>query len=161
MVVRLDHPELASEGDVALKLFDRRFATQLRENELICPWTVPVENEFHRFLGDDGASKFLAALDADDEMMSQDWQTWDTAQNEAYISHQAKRLCDIEVKVYKSLKDIQGVVVPRLITCVTISGSVSAQSTMISQYTHVPGIVLQYVKGFHWPILEKNAPRET
>lgn len=43
MVVRLDHPELASEGDMVLKLFDRRFATQLRENELICPWTVPLE----------------------------------------------------------------------------------------------------------------------
>ncbi|KAJ5197515.1 hypothetical protein N7449_007994 [Penicillium cf. viridicatum] len=39
MVVRIACSDLALEGDMALKLFDRRFATQLRKDEKLRPWT--------------------------------------------------------------------------------------------------------------------------
>ena len=65
MVVRLACSAIALEGDMVLKSFDRRHATQLREDEMIKPWTSDIEKGHHRFILDGGAAKFIHMLNTD------------------------------------------------------------------------------------------------
>lgn len=56
MVVRVTCSDLALEGNMVLKLFDRRFARQLRKNEKLRPWTSDIERDYHQFVLDGGVS---------------------------------------------------------------------------------------------------------
>lgn len=65
-----------------LKLFDRRFATQLREDEKIRPWNPDTETEYRQFILDGGASEFVTQLN-DGE--TPEGSTWSAAMDETYL----------------------------------------------------------------------------
>lgn len=64
-------------GHSFLKLYDWRYATQLRRDHRIDPWTQSHEDAYREFVENGDAAEFIATLDdeTDDEL-------WETAQNE-------------------------------------------------------------------------------
>ena len=64
MVVRLFQKERLGEPTV-LKLFDRRFASQLREEAEAEPWTMGFEARYHRFIQNGSAADFITTLEED------------------------------------------------------------------------------------------------
>lgn len=57
---------------VVLKLFDRRYATQLRRDQRIDPWAVDIEREYRRFVFDGGASEFIDKLNSNENLASEE-----------------------------------------------------------------------------------------
>ncbi|KAE8146932.1 hypothetical protein BDV25DRAFT_169521 [Aspergillus avenaceus] len=160
MVIILDYPSLGLGGEVALKLFDRRFATQFREDEDIEPWTLDIETQYLDYIRNGSAAAFIRKLDSDSTVDGDDGEedeeeegTWTTSQNEAYLHHRMRNLYETEVEVYHALKEIQGKHVPRLYACVTVAGSAN-------EYTDIPGVLLQYVRGFQLRDIAAHAPRD-
>lgn len=125
-----------------LKLFDRYFATTIREEREICPRTSDIEKEYHQFILDGGASKLFTELKANSELAEQEGDDWNDLQFEAYLHHVILGLYETEVEVYNTLKDSQGNDVPRLFACVTVPHSTCEQTIPVSQYVNVPGILL-------------------
>lgn len=132
-----------------LKLYDWRYSTQLRQDHKINPWTQSHEDAYREFVENDDAAKFIAALDdeTDDE-------SWDMAQNEAYLFEVSRDLHQCEVKAYGYLKDLQGKNVPRFFANV----HVNAFSTKNFLF-EVQGIMIEFIKGYSLSDLAKNEPQ--
>ncbi|CAG8410346.1 unnamed protein product [Penicillium salamii] len=159
MVVRISCPDLKLAGDVVLKLFDRRFATQLREDDKVRPWTPEIERAYHQFVIDGGASHFIADLNNDDDIAQQS-ETWNSSQDEAYLYDTVSDLYQTEIEVYDALENMQGDDVPRLLAYVTIPGVKLTKTEPERRYIEVSGILLQYVEGFPLTDLADHTPRE-
>lgn len=157
MVVRLLQKEGLGKPTV-LKLFDRRFASQLREEAEAEPWTMESEAQYHRFIQNGGAAEFITSLEEDS--MSED-EEGDMVKNEAYLHHEMHRLYKTEREVYSTLKDLQGKRIPRLLHALTFPAfSTSyAASKLINKYTAIPGIILQHIDGFTLSELSVYAPK--
>ncbi|CAI7597797.1 unnamed protein product [Penicillium viridicatum] len=84
MVVRIACSDLALGGDMVLKVFDRRFVTQLQKDEKLRPWTSDIESDYHQFVLDGGASQFITEVDNNGEI-AQQGETWNSSQDEAYL----------------------------------------------------------------------------
>lgn len=132
-----------------LKLYDWRYATQLRLDHKINPWSQSHEDAYREYVENNDAAKFVAALEdeTDDNL-------WDTAQNEAYLSEVCRDLHQCELKAYGCLKDLQGKSVPRFFANVHIN----AFSTE-NFFFEVQGIMIEFVKGYSLSDLAKNEPR--
>lgn len=142
MVVRLACSSLALEGDMVMKLFDRRFATQFRQEEEISPWTWNIEKGYHQFVLDGGASKLITELNSNSDLACQEGHTWNDSQNEAYLHDRMIDLYETEVEAYNTLKDLQGDDIPQFFACLTIPISTSVQTESVSQYIDIAGILL-------------------
>ncbi|KAJ5139018.1 uncharacterized protein N7515_003866 [Penicillium bovifimosum] len=156
MLIRMACSSLRLEGDMILKLFDRRFATQLRDYEKIRPWTPGLETEYHQFILDGGASEFVAQLN-DGE--TPEGSTWSAAMDETYLHDHMLDLYKTEVQVYSNLKEIQGTDVPNLLASAIMPIPYPDQAS--SEYTDIPGILLQYIDGFPLTDIEEYIPRES
>ncbi|KAJ5245117.1 hypothetical protein N7489_005213 [Penicillium chrysogenum] len=154
MLIRMACSSL--EGDMILKLFDRRFATQLREDEKIRPWTPDTETEYCQFILDGGASEFITQLN-DGE--TPEGSTWSAAMDETYLHDHMLDLYKTEVQVYNTLKEIQGTDIPKLLASAVIPIPCLGQTS--SEYTDIPGILLQYIEGFPLTDIEEYTPRES
>lgn len=159
MVVRISCPNLTLEGDMVLKLFDRRFATQLREDDNIRPWTPEIERAYHQFVNDGGASRFIADLNNDDDT-AQQGETWNSSQDETYLYDTVSDLYQTEIEVYDALEDMQGDDIPQLLAYVIIPGVKLTEKEPERRYIGVSGILLQYVEGFPLTNLADHTPRE-
>ena len=100
MVVRLSCSALALEGDMVLKFIDRRLAKQLREDEMIKPWTSDIEKGHHRFILDGGAAKFIHMLNTDHGKASEDSDKGTDSQIEADAHEHMSGFYKSEVQVY-------------------------------------------------------------
>ncbi|KAJ6188445.1 hypothetical protein N7519_003353 [Penicillium mononematosum] len=156
MLIRMACSALGLEDDMILKLFDRRFATQLREDEKIRPWTPETETEYHQFILDGGASEFVAQLN-DGE--APEGSTWSAAMDETYLHDHMLDLYKTEAQVYSNLKEIQGTDIPKLLASAIMPIPCPAQTS--SEYTDIPGILLQYIEGFPLTDIEEYTPRES
>jgi hypothetical protein len=159
MVVEVDHPALASKGYMVLKLYDRRWIPEFRIDGGAEVWTPKIENEFNQFMNDSRSAQFLVDLQADKEIMTPYSQQFSDAQSEAFMNEVMRDLYKTEVRAYDTLSDVQGNVVPRLFGLVTISSSPSVQPGSLDQHTAMPGLLLQYVRGFSLEHLASHAPR--
>lgn len=162
MIVRIDdYPKLASEGSMVLKLFDRRFITEFRQIWNVDIWTPETEKEFRHFVNDSRSSKFLVDIKNDKgKKMSPCDMKMSAGQSEAWMNQTMLDLYNTEVKAYDTLSDVQGDVVPRLIGLVTASSSSSVSPGPLDQPTAIPGILLQYIRGFELKDIGKHAPKE-
>ena len=157
MLIRMACSSLRLEGDMILKLFDRRFATQLRQDEKIRPWTPDIETEYRQFILDGGASEFVTQLN-DGE--TPEGSTWSAAMDETYLHDQMLDLYKTEVQVYSNLREIQGTDIPKFLAS-AIMPTIPYPGQTGSEYTDIPGILLQYIKGFPLTDIEECAPRES
>jgi hypothetical protein len=78
MIVRIASSSLELDGNMVLKLFDRRFATELRKAEKPHPWTSDIERDYHQFVLDGGASDFITELNNNGNI-AQQCETWNTS----------------------------------------------------------------------------------
>lgn len=155
MIVRISCPDLALDGEMVLKVFDRRFATQLRNDEKLQPWTIDVEKNYHQVVRDGGAENFIAALNSEGD---QPEEPWDGPQEEAYLHDRLIDLYKTEVKVYKALKDLQGKEIPDLLATVLIPGFDPDVPEPVTR--GFPGILLQCIEGFPLTEIADHAPKE-
>ncbi|KAE8165934.1 hypothetical protein BDV40DRAFT_285875 [Aspergillus tamarii] len=153
-------PALKSNGHMVLELFDRRFAHQLRKDHKLKPWTSDMERQYHDFVHDGCASEFITRLNNDSKMAEGEGDTRNDPQNEAYLHDHIQDLCETEVEVYQTLKNIQGKDIPQLFACLTVPSSSSSQELSVKKYTDVPGVLLQYIDGFLLTDMAAHAPQE-
>jgi hypothetical protein len=123
---------------MVLKLFDRRFATELSKDQKITPWTPDIEKKYHQFVLDGGASKLIAETDDNSEKARQESDIWNYSQNEAYF-HDYN---ETEVEVYDTLEDTyaRGSYTPTV--HMPYNSQFYPQTTSVSQYVDIPGIDL-------------------
>ena len=147
---------------VVLKLFDRRYATQLRRDQRVDPWTMDTEQQYRRFVFDGHASEFVDKLHSNESPASEEGDTWDGAQNEALLCDYIRDLYKTEVKVYDTLKELQGQDVPRPFACVIVPWrDISSRDTLANKYTDIPEILLPYIDGFPLTNIANHAPKQT
>ncbi|KJX97044.1 hypothetical protein TI39_contig585g00001 [Zymoseptoria brevis] len=116
-----------------LKLYDRRFAAQLRKDEGDDErWSPEIENEFAKFVASGEAAPFVSKLRDDDDFEEPE-EGWSAAENEAYLHNWCSDLFVTEVRAYDTLRALQGKQVPRLF-----------KST---EFGVVKGLLLEYVPG--------------
>ena len=66
-----------------LKLYDWRYATQLRQDYGVDQWAPYHEDRYRTFVEEGGAAEFISALE--DNNSIDDDQLWDTARNETFL----------------------------------------------------------------------------
>ncbi|KAF9890224.1 hypothetical protein FE257_006136 [Aspergillus nanangensis] len=153
MIGQLDHPPPGLNNSMVLKIFDRRFATQLRKDWKINAWCPDTEREYLQFIKDGKAPAFLDRLRSDKNIVSEEGDGWSIAQNEAFLHHNMQHLYNTETEVYETLKDVQGTDTPRLLASFKVS-----LPGLSCHYTEINGIFLQYIRGFPLNDLGKQAP---
>ena len=158
MVIQLDCPPLSLKGCFVLKLYDRRFATGLRQNIGACPWNPDIEDEYRRFVYKDRPSNFFK-LCSDEFWVAEEQENWNRAQYEAFLQYSCRKFRNVEVKVYDRIQDIQGKDVPRLFA--RLSARPSSNSSSISEYLGCKGILLEFIQGFPLTNLSDHAPNDT
>ena len=173
MVVRpvCQAPTTTWEGDMVLKLFDRRFAMGFRKSEEISPWSLDIEQNYHQFILNGDAAKLITELTADRDLPARNFHVWNSSQEETYLHDFMQGLYETETQVYNTLADLQGSHIPQLFSCVTMPLSTPVQNNMplsapvqnnlLSEYIDIPGILLQYVEGFPLTDIATYAPRDS
>lgn len=141
-----------------MKIFDRRFATELREDLEEDPtWSTDLEAEYSRFVRSEHAPEFFD-LCTKGLRESLFWETdelsqlWDKGREEAYLQCFCRQLYNIESYAYDQLQDIQGIHVPRLFAHVSLQ-----TSDKPNEYLDCPGLLLEYIDGFQLGDLAENA----
>ncbi|CAD6583889.1 MAG: hypothetical protein ASARMPREDX12_001477 [Alectoria sarmentosa] len=137
-----------------LKLYDWRYATQLRQDHKIDPWTQSHEDAYSEFVENGDAATFIAALD--DGTDETDDRSWDPAHNEAYLFAFSRDLHRSEVKVYAHLKDLQGKSVPRFFASVHVN-AFSTNNPLFG----VQGILMEFIVGHSLSKLAQEEPEST
>ncbi|OXV11716.1 hypothetical protein Egran_00522 [Elaphomyces granulatus] len=117
------------KGQFVLKLYDRRFSTQLWQDEKASPWNSEIESEYSEFVRDGRASHGKG----------------NKAQREAYLQYACHRIYKTEKEAYKNLHDIQGKHIPRLLARPFLQLS---DSGLANKYLDCPGILLENIQGF-------------
>ena len=132
-----------------LKLYDWRYATQLRQDHRVGQWTPYHENTYRAFVEEGGAAKFVSTLE---DTNSIDDQPWDTARDEAFLFDYCRDLHNCEVEAYDRLKDLQGKNVPRLLTGIRFHAFPTQ-----NPFFEVRGILLELITGYSLADLTKHA----
>ncbi|KAF2659114.1 hypothetical protein K491DRAFT_755570 [Lophiostoma macrostomum CBS 122681] len=156
-VVSLDWPSLKLKGTYVLKVFDRRFATQLRRDSKAKSWTPEVEKRYHQFASTGGLSRLIPYISQKetDEDWSETDERWDQAQLETYLQYRSLKLYKTEKEVYGILHAFQGKDIPYLYANVNIK---TATGPDYENYD-CPGILMEYVQGFPLTDIERYAPQ--
>jgi hypothetical protein len=146
-----------------LKLFDRRFADQLREDYGIGPWTKDTEEAYIRSIQSGAIRRFLHDLHNVEDFLEDTGEDWDNAQNEAFLADELLKLYKAETATYNALHNHQGHLVPRLLAAVDLNLTPSnveepSQREDLDLF-HVKGILLEYVEGFSLSDIHDRCPR--
>lgn len=136
-----------------LKLYDWRYATQLRQDYGVGRWDSHHEDTYRTFVNDGGAAKFVSALDDDDSI---DEELWDTAHNETFLFDHCRDLHSCEVEAYSRLKDLQGRNVPQFFADVRLN-----ETPNQNPFFEVRGILLELITGYSLADIAKHAPQSS
>lgn len=156
-----------SSSPAFLKLYDRRFAVQDREDNGIKPWTREVEQAYIDGLKAGTVSKFLHDLHTIEDFQHDTEDDWDDVQLEASLGDVQRRMYNTETKVYSILREYQGSLIPKLLAAVTLEHSLPATNGAGQENgnkeemnrLYVKGILLQYIEGFDLGSMMDHAPR--
>ena len=138
-----------------LKLYDWRYATQLRQDYRMDPWLPHHENMYRTFVEEGGAAKFLSALELEDDDSIDD-NSWDTAQNETFLFDYCRDLHGCEVEAYSRLKDLQGRFVPQFFADLRLQAGPAH-----NDFFEVRGILLELITGYSLADLARYAPQSS
>ncbi|GAB1313412.1 hypothetical protein MFIFM68171_03622 [Madurella fahalii] len=145
-----------------LKLYDWRFASQLRDDQGIEPWTEEFGKQYAGIVLSGNIDGFIERL-GDKNFRDETEDDWDAGQNEASLAHEARMMYSSEISVYERLGDIQGTMVPRLIGAVELDITPEDVNPNERQREHfqIKGILLEYIRGFSLSDIISKAPPET
>ncbi|KAH7246592.1 hypothetical protein BKA59DRAFT_439214 [Fusarium tricinctum] len=154
-------PGLSTGDEVFLKMFDRRFAEQIREDNGTEPWSEAFEQDFAKDLASGKVEKFLEKLRTVPNFKDDTEEDWDNAENEAYLASALQQYFDAETATYARLQQYQGRAIPRLLAPVALHDTPSNEvlSTQQRKLKEHKGILLQYLPGFSLSEMIQNAPR--
>lgn len=136
-----------------LKLYDWRYATQLRQDHGVGQWDPYHEDIYRTFVEESGAKEFISALE---DHNSVDDQLWDTARNETFLFDYCRDLHSCEVEAYSRLEDLQERHVPRFFAAVRLNAF-----TTPNAFFEVRGILLEFISGYSLADLAKHAPQSS
>lgn len=187
MVIRFIEPPIFNDtSECILKLLDRCFSTQAREDLELDPWTPALEQKYEDFVREGDAEEFFDYWEAE-KQSDRDWSAyyvpnhskWSPVKWEAYIQWQAHDMYEDEKKSYQLMAVLQGAMVPKMLGEVFLdlptaaavddaeqNPSEDAKSTGSGHTTDeptvysFPGLLLQYVRGFALTDLHEHLPRE-
>lgn len=165
---------------VVLKLYDHRYATQLREDNTAEPWDLAQEAAYSDYVKNGEAFKFLNYLRADDDLdeprgnephgnepaenepegNSPEGTKWNDQQNEVYLLDLCLDMFERECAAYDRLKDLQGQDIPQLVAKVRFPLAPSSAQGIPREFVEVKGILLEFIDGFTLGGLVDRAPRE-
>lgn len=132
-----------------LKLYDWRYATELRHDYELGQWTPYHEDTYRTFVEEGGAAAFIAGLEHD----GIDDQLWDTARDETFLFDYCRDLHSCEVEAYSRLQDLQGKSVPRFLADVRLDIILPTHDA----FFQVRGILLELITGYRLEDLTKYA----
>jgi len=165
MVITIEGPSSRPEtGDQAfLKMFDRRGAQQIRQDNGIDAWNEEIEQEFVKGLSIGKVEEFLEKLRTVPNFQDETEEEWDAAENEAFLTAELRKCFDAEVATYARLQENQGKAIPRLFDVVTLNTDLpNVKLNLQQQELYRPkGVLLQYLPGFSLTTLADNAPKES
>lgn len=146
---------------VFLKLYDWRFATQLRDDNGIDPWTEEFGSEYAKMVMRGEVDGFVEKL-SDEEFREATEEDWDAGQNEASLTQEMLKIYRAETSAYERLNDIQGQMVPRFFGALEMDITPDGITPNEQQRQHfqIKGILLEYVPGFSLSDLVSNVPPE-
>ncbi|KAH0360411.1 hypothetical protein KCU65_g9408, partial [Aureobasidium melanogenum] len=187
MVIRfVEPPVFNNTSECVLKLYDRRFSTQHREDWEASPWTPELEKEYQDFVECGDAEEFFSYWDAEKERDGEwsatyvgNYDRWSVAKREAYLQWDAVNTYETEKKAYEHMAELQGEDVPRVFGEVTLDQSATLQNQsdgveagkdeaesshqdfdIDPQTTNIPGMLIQYINGFHLTDLHEHLPQD-
>lgn len=118
MVVDILDESLQKGTKAFLKLADRRFATGIRENFRINPWSKEIEEAYHESIENGSIYPFLHDAHTIKNFYWDTGDDWDAAQDEAYVADQLVENHETEVAVYHALRAYQGRQIPKFLAAV-------------------------------------------
>ena len=136
--------------EAVLKLFDRHFATQLREDQKIDPWSAQHESAYLESIRTGQVNEFLNKLRGEEEDYQEPPEGWSVAENEAYLHDMCIDMFEAETAVYSKLESYQGTSIPKLIAKVTVDIAPShtyQPSSDDADLLHVSGILIESIPG--------------
>ena len=149
------------EQRFVLKLYDHRYATQLRKDNKVSPFDGVHHEAYTAFVESGAASPFLEQLQHDDDFCEpEDGPEWTIAQNEVYLYSICSDMYDAECAAYDRLKHLQGKEIPLLNAQVTLRMPKSSLNDSTSHFYSIKGILLEHIAGFTLAELIDKAPRE-
>lgn len=143
-----------------LKLYDRRYATQLRKDNKVEPYSLAQETAFFDFVKNGDASEFLVKLREDEDFEEPEGEDWNDAQNEVYLLYVCLDLYGSECAVYDRLKDLQGQDIAQFIAKVRFPVAPPSADDLPAELYEIKGILLELIDGFTLHELADKAPRE-
>ncbi|KAF9772125.1 hypothetical protein IL306_010183 [Fusarium sp. DS 682] len=153
--------DLNTGNETFLKMFDRRFAEQIRKDNGIDTWSEDIEQEFLRGLSSGKVDEFLEKLRTVPQFQQDTEEDWDTAENEAYLAAELRNCFNSEIATYARLHEYQGKLIPRFLASVTLD--TPQPDVVLSQQQQElykqKGILLQYLHGFSLSTMVQNAPK--
>lgn len=151
---------LGPEDEAFLKMFDRRYAEQIRQDNHIDTWSEDIELEFLTGLISGKVKDFLEKLQTVPNLQRDTGDDWDAAKNEAYLAAELRKCFNSEIATYDRLQEYQGKFIPRFLTAVSLDVLLPnlaldmEEQELYKQY----GILLQYLAGFSLSTMVENAP---
>ncbi|KAG9526412.1 hypothetical protein KCU93_g5508, partial [Aureobasidium melanogenum] len=176
MVIRFVEPAIFNNtSQCVLKLYDRRFSTQHRDDWDAPSWTPEIEQQYNDFIDCGDAEEFFSYWDAEKERDDY-WSAayidnrdrWSAAKREAYLQWDSTVTYETEKKAYERMSRLQGEDVPKVFGEVLLDQpSMSKEHQDDEEATEIdtrifsiPGILIQYIDGFHLTDLHKHYPSE-
>lgn len=151
-----------------LKLYDRRFCPQLRQDLHLQPYTGPLQVAYLEYIRTGDASKYLSRLcnelDSDTERsLDEHPMAHFLAEEEVFLQDYCLGLYEKELSTYKRLQNLQGTEIPQLLTSVTYLPCTpeGGGEDIPPVFTEVKGILIELISGFPLAELADNAPRES
>ncbi|THW89456.1 hypothetical protein D6D18_06936 [Aureobasidium pullulans] len=186
MVIRfLDPPIFNNTSECVLKLFDRRFSTQQREERE--PWSPELENKYQKFVRCGDAEELFSYWNAEKENFDE-WSSayvrnsrrWSAVKWETYLHWMSTTMYKVEKKAYEHMTDLQGEAVPKMLGEVVLdqapvvpegeddpermeedSASISSiDPDEHSEVVSISGLLLQHIEGFHMTDVHEHLPYE-
>lgn len=159
MEVEVEIPSSQSQRFI-LKLYDHRYATQLRKDHKAESFGVTQEIAYSDYVKNGDALEFLTKLRADQDFDEPDESKWNEAQNEVYLLDVCFDLYKSECAAYDRLKDLQGEYIPQLIAKLRLPRAPSSADDLPSEFYEIRGILLEHINGFTLSELADRTPRE-
>ena len=167
--------ESGLETKAILKLYDRRFATGLRREEEVQPWTPATEEIYKQYVLQGRADKLFELLDkpSDNKESSDDSDSNDSdsddkeerdanlkmGQKEGFLHHYCEKIYSKEVRAYESLRDLQEQMIPKFLASVCLPSRDTDIPQQFHKYFDIRGILIEYIEGFNLSELEMKAPQ--
>jgi serine/threonine protein kinase len=147
-----------------LKMFDRRFASQLRSDHRVGRLTVETETVFRDFVKSGDLAQFLEYL-RDEEDFSMDEKDWTIGEDETNLQNICLDMYTSEAAVYQKLEDLQGNQIPRLFAQVRLQAmpKLSPSETISSEaieFLEIKGVLLEFIDGCTLSEMPSKIPRE-